>query len=581
MILLTTLNSKYIHTSLALYSLRAYCRREFDGIEVKEFNINQDLGWIFGEIYKSRPQILGISTNIWNILPSLELVEWVKKVLPETIIILGGPEAAADSAGILRRTEAPDYIIIGEGEGTLLELLRALIKGEGNPAEIKGLALKHGEKPIFTPSRPPLALETIPFPYDNLPAFRNRLVYYESSRGCPFHCAYCLSGWEKSQIRYLPTERVKEDLAKFIGAGIPTVKLIDRTFNIHRQRALEIMEFLAIQEGNTEFHLEMVGELMDEEMISLLNQAPPGRFRVEIGVQSTYEPALTAVNRRYNLEQLKTNCLALTREKKVTVHLDLIAGLPYEGLDSFAHSFDWTFRLNPDELQVGFLKLLKGSPLREKAEEYGYLYTETPPYEILESKWLSYQDLLHLKMVEEMVGKYFNSGHFHHTVAFILKDKDASPWEFFSTLARYWEEKGLAQRGHKQSVLFNHLWYFMESAFPQWYLPEEKEKVRDLLTFDYYLSGAGGEVPTWLSPQSKPWREKVKASLKQAGDPEFVCFNQKQEVRSSELRRRMIILDLGINPETWEEEPFPVLIYPPAQGHPSWSKLPLGKGESK
>lgn len=575
MILLTTLNSKYIHTSLALFSLQAYCRREFDQIVVEEFNINQDLGWILGEIYKCHPQVLGISTNIWNILPSLELVEWVKKILPEAIIILGGPEAAADAAGILRRAEAPDYIIIGEGEATLLELLRNLRTGEGNPAEIKGLAFMDGEELVFTPPRPPLALESIPFPYDNLSAFRNRLVYYESSRGCPFNCAYCLSGWEKSQIRYLPTERVKKDLVKFIEAGIPTVKLIDRTFNIHRQRALEIMEFIATQEGNTEFHLEMVGELMDEEMISLLNQAPRGRFRVEIGVQSTYEPALSAVNRRYNLERLKTNCLALTKEKRVTVHLDLIAGLPFEGLDSFSRSFDWTYRLKPDELQVGFLKLLKGSPLRDKAEEYGYLYTETPPYEILQNKWLSYQELLHLKMVEEMVGKFFNSGHFHHTLAFVLKDEEVSPWEFFSTLAQYWEKNDLAQRGLKQSVLFNQLWNFLELTITKWALTGEKEQLRDLLTFDYYLSGAGGAAPAWLSPQSKLWREAIKAQLKEAGQPQHIFLQQGLKVKSSELRRRMILLNLSINPETGEKGSFPVLIYPPAQGRPSWFKLPL------
>jgi radical SAM superfamily enzyme YgiQ (UPF0313 family) len=569
MILLTTLNSKYIHTSLALYSLQAYCQREFAKIEVKEFNINQDLGFILGEIYKSQPQVLGISTNIWNITQSLEVMERVKKVMSETIVILGGPEASADYDSILRQAVAPDFIVRGEGEETLRELLGFIETGKPDLQTLPGLAFKNGDQICLTPLRPPLDLEKIPFPYPDPAVFRNRLVYYESSRGCPFHCAYCLSGWEEANLRYLPVERVKADLTRFIEAGVGTVKLIDRTFNLHRHRALEIMEFLAGQEGKTEFHLEMVGELIDEQIIHLLQTAPPGRFRVEIGVQSTCEKALAAVNRRYDLERLRHNCLAITHGRRTTVHLDLIAGLPYEDLETFSHSFDWTFRLHPDELQLGFLKLLKASPLRTKAREYGYLYTQTPPYELLQSKWLPFKDLLHLKAVEEMVEKFFNSKQFSSTLAYLFREETASPWHFFSTLAQFWEEHQLRGRAQKPATFFNGLWsYFQTTSCGA----NELEKLRDLLTFDFYLSGSGGKAPDWLTPQAPSLRERVKSILKEEGQAKLFL---PAELKPADLRRRMIILALRIDPETGVERISPLLIYTPAQGRPSWFRLPV------
>ena len=275
MILLTTLNSQYVHTALALYTLQAYCRQDLPEIQVLEFNVNQNLDWILGEIYRQQPRILGISTNIWNIIPALELVDRVKKVRPETVVILGGPEATADYAAILKRPGAPDYIVLGEGEETLRELLVKLGEGQADLSSVAGLALRQGGKILRTPDRDPIDLAAIPFPYPDLNAFRHRILYYEASRGCPFRCSYCLSGWEKAKLRTLPLDRVKDDLKRFIAAGVRTVKLIDRTFNMDRARAAAVLQFLLEQEGETEFHFELVGELLDEELIRLLKAAPP------------------------------------------------------------------------------------------------------------------------------------------------------------------------------------------------------------------------------------------------------------------------------------------------------------------
>lgn len=579
MILLTTLNSHYVHTALALYSLQAYCRKDLPDLQVVEFNINQNLDWILGEIYRKKPRILGVSTNIWNITESLELVDRLKKVRPETVVILGGPEATADYAAILQRPGAPDFIVLGEGEETLRQLLLQLEKGQADFSSIAGLAWCQGGKVLRTPDRPPVDLAAIPFPYPDLSAFRHRILYYEASRGCPFRCTYCLSGWEEANLRTLPLERVKTDLKKFITAGVRTVKLIDRTFNLDRARAAAVLQFLLEQEGETEFHFELVGELLDEELIRLLKAAPSGRFRVEIGVQSTCGAALKAVRRYYNLAALQANCLALTakdeglEQPRPLVHLDLIAGLPYEDLATFGRSFDWTFRLRPDELQLGFLKLLKGSPLREQAKEYGYAFTATPPYEILRNKWLSYEDLLVLKGVEEMVEKFFNSRHFRYTLAYLFRDETLSPWAFFVALARFGQAQGFSGHARTQTALYDGLWRFLTGEFVaitgQKLWPEEH--LRSLLTFDYYLSGTGGAAPAWLLPQATELREAVKELL---NDPVQKVVPLPPDRPVSEVRRRMLVFNFGLDPATGEEGRCPILIYRPAQGRPVWFRLP-------
>jgi radical SAM superfamily enzyme YgiQ (UPF0313 family) len=576
LVFLTTVNAKYIHTGLALYALRSYCRQELPQlpaeIRVEEFHINQEPGWVFGQIYKRQPKVAAFSVNIWNFQVTLELVDRLKKVAPETIIVLGGPEVSAGTRELLQKEAAVDYVVRGEGEETFCELLHFLLQAGGSPDGILGLAFREGTEIRINPPRPPL--KEWPFPYnrEELAAARNRLVYYESSRGCAFNCAYCLTGWEKNPVRYLPVERVKADLTRFIEAGNTIVKLVDRTFNLDRERAMELLEFMAKQGKNTLFHLELVGELMDREVVEFFQQAPAGRFHLEIGVQSTCRQAVRAVNRFYHPRRLAENLQGLRAGGKVQIHLDLLAGLPGENLETFAESFNWTYRLRPDELQLGFLKLLQGSPLREKAGEYGYLFSRTPPYEILGNKWLTYRDLHRLKIIEEVLGIFFNSRRFRYTLDFLLAKELCSPWEFYNGLAIFWERWGYSGKKMKTNLFFKLFREYLKLV------PEFRPYLRVLqgfLTFDFYLAGAEGPEPHWLQPPPAALAGQFRELLAAPGEeyrrilPEpFSGFSR------NELRRRTRIVQLAVDPVTMAEQEVFLLVHRPAQGKPFWRRWP-------
>jgi len=570
MVLLAAVNAKYIHTSLALYALRSFSRGDFPGIRVEEFNINQHPDWILGRIYLLRPRVAAFSVNIWNLLFTLELTDRLKKVAPETVIVLGGPEAGAAAAELLTAEPAVDYVVRGEGEETFRELLGLLLKKEGKPGNIRGLVFREGKKVRVNPPRPPLTKWPFPYEQKELAAFGNRLVYYESSRGCLFNCAYCLSGWEKTPVRYLPLERVQEDLERFVRAGSPVVKLVDRTFNLDRERAMALLEFMATRGEGTVFHLEMVGELMDRRMVEFFNRAPAGRFRLEIGVQSTCRAAVKAVNRFYCPEKLGRNTRRLVEGKKVFLHLDLLAGLPGEDSASLAESFNWTYRLQPDEIQLGFLKLLKGSPLREKAAEYGYHFTRTPPYEILENRWLSYEDIRRLKIIEEMLAKYYNSQRFCYTLTFLLQKTNCLPWEFYSGLAVFWEESSLSGKKVKPARLFEIFWAYLRSL-P--FFHRCTGALRDLLTLDFYLAGGEGKKTPWRPPDPADLQEKFRKMLQQEDYRRFLP-EPLSGLNPRELRRRGRLFRSSVDPETLAFREVMILVYLPAQERPYWRRLP-------
>jgi len=580
-VLLTTLNSKYIQTSLALYTLQAYCRQEFPGIQIDEFNINQNLDWVLARIYQKRPKVLGLSTNIWNIHPHLELVHRLKQVLPETVVIFGGPEVSAEPREIMERAPV-DFIVRGEGEETLLELLRYFLTGRGQPSVIRGLAYREGEGIVLTPERPLLPdLSVIPFPYEDLNLFHNRLVYYESSRGCRFSCTYCLSGWEAGRVRCLPVERVKADLTRLINAGIKTVKFVDRTFNFDRARALEILRFIKAEGGETQFHLEMVGELLDEEEIRVLNTAPPGRFRLEIGVQSTCTRTLKEIRRFHNLPKLKANISRLTAVGKVLTHLDLIAGLPYEDGNGLAASFDYVFRMRPDELQLGFLKLLKGSPLRARAGEYGYLYTKSPPYEVLGNRWLSYEEVIRIKLIEDLVEKVYNSHHFQYTVNYLFKNDTLSPWDFFRKLGQFWEGHDLTGRALKLSTLFDQIFSFFKTVQGELRLGEDELiALRDLLTLDFNLIQRGGKAPSWLRREDHDLRRSIYQTLYPSLARDYSETGDQTTISSlagiplTDWPRRVKVFMLGVDPESGEKKDTIILAHTPTQGDSAWHRLP-------
>ena len=584
MILLTTLNSKYIQTSLALYTLKAYCRREFPEISLLEFNINQDLGWILAQIYQRRPAVVGLSTNIWNVTQHLELVNRLKKVLPETVVIMGGPEVSANPHEIMGEEPGIDYIVRGEGEETLLELLRYLVHGEGEISDILGLAYWEGTQIKDTPNRALLRdLAVIPFPYEDLSLFKNRLVYYESSRGCLFNCAYCLSGWGEGQVRYLPVGRVKADLARFVQAGIKTVKFVDRTFNSHRERALEILRYIREEGGDTEFHLELVGELLGEEEIAILTSAPAGRFRAEIGVQSTCIRTLREIRRFHNLDKLKKNISLLTTAGRTVTHLDLIAGLPYEDLTSLAASFNFTFRLRPDELQLGFLKLLKGSPLRARSGDYGYQFTKTPPYEVLANNCLSYEEIVRIKVIEDLVEKFYNSHHFQHTLGYLFRGEAPLPWDFFRLLGSYWEEQGLTGGSLKLADLFDRFFLFLQSAKVALGIEDnELSALTDLLTLDFHLIQRGGAGPSWLRTEDRDLRERLLAVLALKGgenrkDAQIIKDRlgiEPMVIPQTDWKRRVKFFTFAVDPESGVEEETIVLVHTPVVGGSSWYKLP-------
>ncbi|WP_129723235.1 B12-binding domain-containing radical SAM protein [Xylanivirga thermophila] len=454
-VLLTTLNSKYIHSNLAVYYLKGYCEQYHDDeFVIREFTINDDLDRILGEIYKEKPEVIGFSCYIWNISQTMLLIDNIKKVLPDCIIILGGPEVWFDGDRLMQAHPYIDYIIVGEGEMTLKELLDAL-KGDMTIRDVLGILYRDCSSIVYTGDRPLIKdLNDIPFPYkDGFSPFENRIIYYETSRGCPFNCQYCLSSTIEG-VRVLPMDRIKRELRIFIEAGVPQVKLVDRTFNCNVKRAKEIFRTIIELGGRTNFHFEMGGDLIDDEMLEILKDAPPGLFQFEIGVQSTNAKTLEMVARKTDLQRIAHAVNIIRGYNNIHMHLDLIAGLPEEDYTSFGKSFDDVYRLYPDKLQLGFLKMLKGSGIRRDAKKHEYEYRSYPPYEVLENKYIYYGDLLCLKDIEELVEKYYNSHRFDGALKYLIQYHDNSPFKFFESFASYWAKKGYFKVSHSMSRLY-------------------------------------------------------------------------------------------------------------------------------
>ncbi|CFX44546.1 Elongator protein 3/MiaB/NifB [Syntrophomonas zehnderi OL-4] len=516
-ILLCTLNAKYIHTSLALRYLKAYCLQDADlKIELKEYTINELLPDVMASIYSFQPDILCFSCYIWNIRSILELCHDYKKVAPQTIIILGGPEVSYDSLALLKENPAIDFIVRGEGEVSLKELLIALDNNQ--PVNnVRGITCRQGAELNYHPDQPLIEdLDNIPFPYPaDLREYKDKIVYYESSRGCPFNCAYCLSSTQR-QVRFFSLERVKKDLTILLTQEVREVKFVDRTFNCNENRAREIIKFLADQEAISKFHFELDAALISDQMLEFLKNLPADRFNFEIGVQSTYPAALQAVQRTSSWERLSRNVQQLNSSGNIHLHLDLIAGLPYEGYAEFAQSFNNAYALNPDVLQLGFLKLLKGSRLRDEAQQYGYVFQEQPPYQILANNYISYDQMIKLKQIEELLEKYYNSGDMSRSVAYIINyvyDEDA--FAFFEGLAFYWERNQLFAVAHKKERLYSILIDFIRG-----YHSPHLDVVNDLLKFDFLNKNRTDVLPAGLwSHNPAHIKEEIYACIK---DKEFI-----------------------------------------------------------
>ena len=495
--LLVALNAKYIHSNPALYSLRSYAGEQLqEHVEIAEYTINQSLTEILADIYKRKPEVIGLSCYIWNIEMMFDLVKELSKLLPDVPIWLGGPEVTYDAPKLLTKYPEIDGVMIGEGEATFRELLECYVNwqahadcGDGEVKSsasgvvdadlqrIPGLCLPGG----YTTPRELTDISALPFLYEDLGAFENKIIYYESSRGCPFRCSYCLSSIDK-KVRLRDLETVKKELQYFLDHKVKQVKFVDRTFNCNHNHAQSIWRYILENDnGVTNFHFEIAADLLNEDDLDLLGQMRPGLVQLEIGVQSTNPRTLEAIHRVMDLEKLEKVVERVHAGGNVHQHLDLIAGLPFEDYESFGQSFDRVYAMKPEQLQLGFLKVLKGSEMCERAQEYGIVYTDKAPYEVLFTKWVSFEDVLRLKRIEEMVELYYNSNQFVHTLQFLVQAFD-TPFQMYEALADFFEKKGYFVNSPARSYRYQVLLEFACECDGQY-----EEVYKELLVYDMYL----------------------------------------------------------------------------------------------
>lgn len=539
---LTAINAKYIHSNLAVYSLRAYAKSYQEQIEIGEFTINNRPDFILEEIYKAKPDVLCFSCYIWNLKYVEEVMSEFHKLCPEVPIWVGGPEVSYEGEDFLRQHPEVTGIMVGEGEATFQELCEYYCKKDISRElkDIRGLLIREKQSGdvIATGNRLPLDMNQIPFCYDKIEDFTNRIVYYESSRGCPFSCSYCLSSVEK-QLRFRSIELVKKELQFFLDKRVPQIKFVDRTFNCNHEHAMAIWRYIKEHDnGITNFHFEVSADLLREEELELLSEMRPALIQLEIGVQSTNEKTITEIHRTMKLERLKETVQKIQSGKNIHEHLDLIAGLPYEDYDTFSRSFNDIYAWKPNQLQLGFLKVLKGSYLFEHATEYGIVSHTYPPYEVLQTKWLSYEDVMRIKQVEEMLEVYYNSGQFEVTMK-LLELCFAHPFQMFQELGAFYEKKGYFHMSHSRIRRCEILLEFMEEK-------KAKKEISDLLsealTFDLYYRENCKSRPKWAAPVSE-WKEKTREYCKRGALSHIEQFHyhfpKKDERTLRELPKRL------------------------------------------
>ena len=546
--LLVAINAKYIHSNLGIYSLKAYAEKELrkkkkaalagtgklvssvaeagaqgaeweaDGavvtetqsvagvssgqvqVEIAEYTINHQMDQILQDIYRRKPDVIGFSCYIWNIQYIRPFLKDIPKVLPDVKIWMGGPEVYYRAESFLKEEPTVTGVMVGEGEATLAEL--AEVYGEAEDIDIRleqvrGIVFRKTSGEILhTPVRPLLPMDEIPFSYNNLEGMEHRIIYYESSRGCPYSCSYCLSSIDKT-VRFRSLDLVMKELDYFLERKVPQVKFVDRTFNCKKSHALAIWRYLLEHDnGVTNFHFEISADLIDEEELEVMEQMRPGLIQLEIGVQTTNPDTITEIRRKMNLDRLKQ---VVDKINGIHQHLDLIVGLPYENYERFCQSFDDVYWMRPEQLQLGFLKVLTGSYMAEKTQDYGLLYHQEPPYEVLATKWLDYGQVLRLKAVEDMVEVHYNSGQYTETLR-EMEQHWASPYAMFEALADYYERLGYTGIAINRLTRYEILFGFLQETEP-----EKTERYRDLLTYDLYLRENIKSRPAFMRDES-PWK---------------------------------------------------------------------------
>lgn len=486
-VLLGAVNAKYIHSNLAVYCLKAYAEKygdTSDEISIGEYTINQQLDEILRDIYKRKPDMLCLSCYIWNLTYVEEICREIKKVMPQIIIWIGGPEVSYDGVKVLERLPEVDGVMKGEGEQTFCDLLHFYQEKTADGLQnMKGIVYREQTGQIVENEwRKTMDLSKVPFVYENMELFEHKIIYYETSRGCPFSCSYCLSSIDKC-LRFRDLELVKKELQFFIDHKVPQVKFVDRTFNCKHDHAMTVWRYIKEHDnGITNFHFEVAADVLKDDEIELISDMRPGLIQLEIGVQSTNIDTITEIHRKMDFKKVADIVTRINAGHNIHQHLDLIAGLPYEDLESFKQSFQDVYEVHPEQLQLGFLKVLKGSYMEKQKENYGLVYKDTPPYEVLYTKWLPYEDVLVLKKVEEMVEVYYNSSQFSNTLRLLEKEFDTA-FALYDTLARFYEEKGYDKVSHSRIARFEILYEFIQTITAE----ENLVLYKELLTYDLYL----------------------------------------------------------------------------------------------
>ena len=552
---LVAINAKYIHSNLAVYSLRSYARTFGYEPELLEFTINQQKDQILKGIYEAKPDLLCFSCYIWNLSYAEEIIEDIKKILPEVTIWAGGPEVSYDAPKFLKRHPEVDGIMCAEGEKTLTELISyyEIGKSQGKSLDgINGIAYQENKTIHQTPLRDIMNMDDLVFPYEDLKDFEHKIIYYESSRGCPFSCSYCLSSIDK-KLRFRSFSLVEKELEFFLAHKVPQVKFVDRTFNCKKSHAMAIWTYIKEHDnGITNFHFEVAADLLTEDEIALIQTMRPGLIQLEIGVQSTNEKTLAEIHRKTDFEEITRKVKAVQKGENVHQHLDLIAGLPYENYESFGHSFNDVYALKPEQLQLGFLKVLKGSYMAEAAEGYGCVHKAKPPYEVLGTRWLSYEEILKLKGVEEMVEVYYNSGQFQKTIR-AMEYLFETAFSMYEELADFYEKNGYNEVSHTRIRRYEILQEFLQEK------EANLEYFKQLMIFDLYARENMKTRPQWANDLSAYKMQILDFYKKEEENPKLLTDYQSYQARQTIKMTHIEVFTYDVINENEEKGAYPVL----------------------
>ena len=552
---LVAINAKYIHSNLAVYSLRSYARTFGYEPELLEFTINQQKDQILKGIYEAKPDLLCFSCYIWNLSYAEEIIEDIKKILPKVTIWAGGPEVSYDAPEFLKRHPEVDGIMCAEGEKTLTELISyyEIGKSQGKSLNgINGIVYQENKTIHQTPLRDIMNMDDLVFPYEDLKDFEHKIIYYESSRGCPFSCSYCLSSIDK-KLRFRSFSLVKKELEFFLAHKVPQVKFVDRTFNCKKSHAMAIWTYIKEHDnGITNFHFEVAADLLTEDEIALIQTMRPGLIQLEIGVQSTNEKTLAEIHRKTDFEEITRKVKAVQKGENVHQHLDLIAGLPYENYESFGRSFNNVYALKPEQLQLGFLKVLKGSYMAEAAEGYGCVHKAKPPYEVLGTRWLSYEEILKLKGVEEMVEVYYNSGQFQKTIR-AMEHLFETAFSMYEELADFYEKNGYNEISHTRIRRYEILQEFLQEK------EANLEYFKQLMIFDLYARENMKTRPQWANDLSAYKIQILDFYKKEEENPKLLTDYQGYQARQTIKMTHIEVFTYDVINENEEKGAYSVL----------------------